>query len=128
MIKKVEHVGIMAIDMEVSVEFYVDLLGFVVEEEVNTYDKKIVFLVHSGLPGFSIELIADINSSISYSNKGLVNHLAFAVDDFDKVVKELKTRGVAFERESPKFGRNGRKTIRFRGPSGETLQLVEVQS
>lgn len=127
MIKKIEHIGIIANDMEVSVKFYVDLLGFTVEDEVTTYDKHLMFLVHPSMPEFSIELIAEKKQTTVYSNQGLVNHLAFAVDRFDEVMQQLKDQGVVFERESPKYGRGSRKTIRFKGPSGEVLQLVEFK-
>lgn len=37
----------------------------------------------------------------------------------------LESKGIVFETNEPKRGINGRKTIRFRGPNGEILQLVE---
>lgn len=86
-----------------------------------------VFLTHSGLPDFEVELISELISSTAYSTQGLVNHLAFAVEDFDTVVEEMKAKGIVFEREYPKIGMKNRKTIRFIGPSGETLQLVEAR-
>lgn len=125
MIKRVEHVGIMTKDIEKSIQFYETLLGFKKRMEINNGEKELVFLTHDGLPGFEIELIRDVQPTTSYSANGLVNHLAFVVDDMEQVISTFKESGVVFVTDEPKRGINGRKTIRFQGPSGEILQLVE---
>jgi len=124
MIKRVEHVGIMVSDMDESVAFYKNLLGFDIRIRVNNGQKELVFLTHSGLPKFEIELIRDIQSTDFYSEYGLVNHLAFVVENMDKTIESFKRKGVIFQSDKPKEG-IGRKTIRFKGPNGEVLQLVE---
>lgn len=125
MIKKIEHIGIIADNLANSVKFYVDLLGFEEVRRGETKDgKHIVFLAHSGLPSFEIELIKDVQSINKYSENGLVNHLAFAVENIEYTIEILRERGVDFFAERPKMG-IGRRTIRFKGPSGEILQLVE---
>lgn len=125
LIKKIEHIGIIADNLSNSVKFYVDLLGFEEGRRGETIDgKHIVFLAHKGLPGFEIELIKDAQSINVYSENGLVNHLAFAVENIEHTIKFLRGNGVDFLAERPKMG-IGRRTIRFKGPSGEILQLVE---
>ncbi|WP_394236811.1 VOC family protein [Niallia oryzisoli] len=124
MIKRVEHVGIMATDMDGSIRFYENLLGFQIRVRVNNGQKELVFLTHEGLPGFEIELIRDLQSTVTYSEYGLVNHLAFVVDDLDQVISRFEHEGITFLTSKPKQG-IGRKTIRFKGPNGEILQLVE---
>jgi len=124
-IKKIEHVGIMAENLTHSVNFYVDLLGFDESRRGETKDnKQIVFLTHKGLPEFEIELVKDTQSIDTYSAEGLVNHLAFAVEDLEQTIKFLSENEVEFLANKPKMG-IGRRTIRFKGPSGEILQLVE---
>jgi len=124
MIKKVEHVGIMVSDMDESIQFYESLLGFNVRVRANVGQKELVFLTHNGLPGFEIELIYEILPVISYSEHGLVNHLAFVVEDLEQTMEDFIQKGVIFQADKPKNG-IGRKTIRFKGPNGEVLQLVE---
>lgn len=124
MINRVEHVGIMVSNMEESISFY-ELLDFKVHIAVNNGEKEITFLKHDGLPGFEIELIKDLQADIPYSEHGLVNHLAFVVDQMDQVIIRLKQKAIEFLTDEPKTGINGRKTIRFKGPNGEMLQLVE---
>lgn len=128
MIKRVEHVGIMASDMDESIQFYETLLQFKIRVRVNNGQKEIVFLSHDGLPGFEIELIRDLQPATLYAEHGLVNHLAFVVDNIEQVISYCKQKGIVFETSEPKRGINGRKTIRFRGPSGEILQLVEERN
>lgn len=125
MIKRIEHVGIMVSDMDESINFYENFLDFKMRVRVMNDQKEIVFLSHDGLPGFEIELIRDLQPTTSYSEYGLVNHLAFIVSDMDKTVSDYKQRGIVFETDESKRGINGRKTIRFRGPNKEVLQLVE---
>lgn len=127
MINRVEHVGIIAFDMVKSIDFYKEVLGFEVKVRTRTLDKELVFLTHPGLPEFEVELISDLINTSTYSAQGLVNHLAFSVEDFDDMFEKMKARGIIFEREEPKVGMNNRKTIRFTGPSGEILQLVEAR-
>lgn len=128
MIKRVEHVGIMASDMDESIQFYETLLQFKIRVRVNNGQKEIVFLSHDGLPGFEIELIRDLQPTTLYAEHGLVNHLAFVVANIEQVISYCKQKGIVFETSEPKRGINGRKTIRFRGPNGEILQLVEERN
>ncbi|MGC9934549.1 VOC family protein [Priestia aryabhattai] len=125
MIKRIEHVGVMVSDMNKSINFYENLLGFKLRIRVINSQKEIAFLTHDGLPGFEIELLHDLSTSTSYSEYGLVNHLAFITSNIDKMIREYKQKGIIFETDEPKRGINGRKTIRFRGPNKEMLQLVE---
>ena len=125
MIKRVEHVGIMVSDMDKSIAFYETLLGFKVRVRVDNGEKEMTFLSHPGLQEFEIELIRDIESVRSYSEHGLVNHLAFVVDDLDQTMVRCKQEGIIFITKEPRQGIKGRRTIRFRGPNGEMLQFVE---
>lgn len=125
MIKRVEHVGIMVSDMDESIQFYETILGFERLIRIKNEQKEIVFLSHNGLPGFEIELIRDLEPTALYAKNGLVNHLAFIVSDMGDVISQYKQKGIIFETIEPKRGINGRRTIRFSGPNGEILQLVE---
>lgn len=125
LIKRIEHVGIMVSNMDESITFYETLLGFQLRVRVKNEEKEIAFLSHNGLPGFEIELLHDLQLTTSYSAYGLVNHVAFIVHDIEEIISYYKQKGIVFETEKPKYGINGRKTIRFRGLDGEILQLVE---
>ena len=114
--------------MDESISFYENLLNFETRVKINNGEKEICFLSHDGLPQFEIELIRDLQPSTSYSEHGLVNHLAFVVEDIEKAVSHFKQAGVTFITKEPKNGLYGRKGIRFKGPSGEILQFVQEPS
>lgn len=125
MIKKVEHVAIMADSMEDSIKYYSELFGFQLRSRGDNGKREMAFLFHKNQPEFEIELISDLVPNDSYSTKGIVNHLAFTVDNIDESVHFYKDKGVTFHTEHPKDALGGGRTIFFNGPSKELLQLVE---
>ncbi|MEG6532573.1 VOC family protein [Caldifermentibacillus hisashii] len=124
MIKRVEHVGIIVSDMDKSIQFYEEMLGFQLRIRINNGEKELAFLSHPGSPTFEIELIRDLEDTIHYCEHGLVNHVAFVVDDLETIIVKFQEHHIPFVTAKPKQGL-GRKTIRFKGPNGEILQLVE---
>ncbi|QCR30642.1 VOC family protein, partial [Priestia megaterium] len=102
MIKRIEHVGVMVSDMNESINFYEDLLGFKLRIRVINSQKEIAFLTHDGLPDFEIELLHDLSTNTSYSEYGLVNHLAFITSNIDEMIQEYKQKGIIFETDEPK--------------------------
>jgi lactoylglutathione lyase len=114
--------------MDESIRFYEQFLGFKMTTRFISNGKELAFLSHEGMPEFEIELIRDLQPTISYSGDGLVNHIAFIVDDMEETMSYYRQHGIVFETEEPKRGMNGRRTIRFRGPNNEALQLVEERT
>ncbi|OLN24093.1 hypothetical protein BTO30_01370 [Domibacillus antri] len=120
-----EHVGIMVKNMDQSIAFYEEVLGFTLRVKTAIHSKEIAFLTHEGLPGFEVELLRDLNQAASYAEQGIVNHLAFAVEDYEQTIAELRAKGVQFLADQPTIGEGGRRAIRFAGPNKEVLQIVE---
>jgi catechol 2,3-dioxygenase-like lactoylglutathione lyase family enzyme len=52
-------------------------------------------------------------------------HVAFRVSDFDAAYERLKAAGVSFVTDQPGEALGGGKTILFRDPEGNELQIVE---
>jgi catechol 2,3-dioxygenase-like lactoylglutathione lyase family enzyme len=52
-------------------------------------------------------------------------HVAFRVSDFDAAYAELKRLGVSFVTDAPGLALGGGKTILFRDPEGNELQIVQ---
>lgn len=124
-IKKVEHVAIIVSDMEKSIEFYTKFFSFEVRQRGQNPRREMTFLSNPNQPGFEIELIRDLVPSGPYNEKGLVNHLAFTVDNIIEVMDFFKENGMEFHTETPNIAIDGAKTIFFSGPNQELLQLVE---
>ncbi|MDC0705505.1 MULTISPECIES: VOC family protein [Priestia] len=125
MIKKVEHVAIIVKDMDQAIEYYLDMFGFKVRLRGSSKIKEMAFLYLDEQPSVEIELIRNINSMSDYSKSGIVNHLAFTVENMNEAINHYKKKGIKFLSPEPQPALEGGRMILFRGPSGELLQLVE---
>jgi catechol 2,3-dioxygenase-like lactoylglutathione lyase family enzyme len=144
LISGIHHTCIIVSDMEKSLHFYRDLLGM--REEMNeTYDADPVMM---DLPGTEpkqhlvmlsaentiVELIQYIKpKGKPYDRRpcDIANmHIAFQVDDINKVYEELKGKGIRFHRDPDFIGEdggalNGLGYVYFRGPDNEILELFQ---
>jgi lactoylglutathione lyase len=124
MIRKLEHVGILAEDLDRSIRFYTELLGLKLVERVRFNEKvELAFLSFPGQEDVQVELIG--RDPAGMPQEGLVNHLAFTVDDIEAVIEKLRSHGVDISEEWPRTILDGRKNAFFYGPSGEKLELFQ---
>ncbi len=121
-----EHVAIVVKDLGKAVEFYGSMFGFVVRTRGTTATKvrEVAFLTLPQHPGMELELIQDLVQRGDYSAKGIVNHLAFTVENIEAAMEYYAAKGVTFHTETPAVTMGG-KAVFFNGPDGELLQLVE---
>ncbi|OCA87774.1 hypothetical protein A8F94_07965 [Bacillus sp. FJAT-27225] len=122
-IRKIEHVGIMVRDMESSIHFYEDVLGFDVLETGTAGDVKLAFLGDRESGQVYVELIA--GNPTDFPNEGRVHHLAFTVDNLEEEIERLSSLGVSFGDGTVNSLGNGSKYIFFNGPDGESLELFQ---
>lgn len=125
MIKKAEHVAMIVTDMDKSIAFYQGMFGYQVRLRGLGPTREMTFLYHDNQPGFEMELIRDLAPMGDYSEQGLVNHLAFTVDNIDEAIAYYREKGIVFKTETPNPSLDGGKTIFFHGPDRELLQFVE---
>jgi len=111
--------------MNQSIDFYSSILGFKVRLRGSKPDREMAFLYLDSQPDMEIELIQDFNSNIHYYEDGIVNHLAFTVDDINSSITELKEKGIQLSLNEAKSTLEGGRMILFKGPNLELLQLVE---
>ncbi len=102
MIKRLLHTRYRVTDLEKTVAFYRDVLGL--EETRRHTSGRGSQLVFFKAPGSEEEIeICKFDGSGPVNVGHDITHLAFEVDDIDAVVRELASRGVAFdEYETPK--------------------------
>lgn len=124
-IKKIEHVAIIVADMDRSIAFYKEMFDYKVRIRGQNAVREMAFLYHDNQPGMEIELIRDLKPSEGYSDSGIVNHLAFTVDNIDEAIAHYKEKGIAFNSDEPKPTLDGGRMILFYGPERELLQFVE---
>lgn len=116
---KFQHIGIKVKDLEKSVEFYKNVLyGEIVDKHENER-VKIVFL---NCGGAVVELIQELQN-IQDRTTGIIEHLAFHVDNLDREIERLKQLNVKLISEAPMPFEDNRIFF-FQGAEGEKLELV----
>jgi lactoylglutathione lyase len=131
-IKGLAHIGVHTADMEKSIQFYTEILGFELlhqKDLVNPNGTTRLGFVNVG--GLVIELIqpADV-SGVKERKAGIIDHIAIEVKDIDQVILKLKAKGVEFnsaEKGVNKTLFNGISNIFFKGPNGESLELFQYE-
>jgi len=124
MIKKIEHTAIIVKNLEESIKFYEDILNFKLRTAGSNDSRKMAFLYVEDNPQVEIELIEEL-TDVGQLADGVVDHLAFAIENMAESMEELKAKGIEFLTEEPKLTIFGDKMILFRGINGELLQLIE---
>jgi lactoylglutathione lyase len=125
LIKKAEHIAIIVTDMDRSIEFYGGMLGYKLRIRGQNPRREMAFLYHENQTGFEIELIRDLQPEGEYSDKGIVNHLAFTVDNIEEAMDYYRSKGIQFNSNKPNTAIDGAQTIFFTGPDQELLQFVQ---
>jgi lactoylglutathione lyase len=122
-VMKMEHVGIMVKDMNESLAFYQNILGLELRNrEWLNETVELAFLFFPEQPSVEVELVY----GGPVENEGIVNHLAFTVENIEAELERFKEAGVKLVDEEPRTILNGTVKIAFfQGPNGEKLELVE---
>lgn len=97
-LNKIHHIAIIGSDYQKSKHFYVDLLGFKVIRE-NYREDCDDYKIDLQCGDLEIELfiIKDAPKRLSYPEASGLRHLAFAVNDVEATVNELKAKGIESE-------------------------------
>jgi lactoylglutathione lyase len=122
-IKKLEHVGIMAKDLETSIAFYQKVLGMKLLYQMPNEGLKLAFLGFKSSDETEVELIEGYNDQLPAEGK--VHHLAFTVDDIEAEVARLKELNVKLNDEEITVLPNGSKYFFFYGPDGEWIEFFQ---
>jgi catechol 2,3-dioxygenase-like lactoylglutathione lyase family enzyme len=122
-IKGIDHVAIIVKDMEISLEFYSDILGLVVLHDGRKEggDKKsFVGTKEKSL----IALTENIGKKTGPRLDQSVSHIAFKVDELEKAKANLESKGIEFI--EVKKNSNG-KTVayHFLDPDGFELEIYD---
>ena len=141
MIKDIRHTGIVVADIEASLYFYRNLLGFQVAkqmEEAGDYidnisslrNVKVTTVKLTSPSGQMIELLKYHSHPAEQKMREIceigISHIAFTVDDLDFEYERLKDKGIQFN-SPPQLSTDGYAKVTFcRAPEGTLIELVEV--
>lgn len=122
----IHHICINTPDLENSLKFYRDLLGFSVLTRESCEFGEYAML---GLGSSRLELIMpNARNADSFGNRGSIAHFGLLVQDIDAVVAALKQKGVRFLSENVidyTEPMGGFRAISLLGPSEEAINLYE---
>jgi len=116
-------------DLQQSVKFYTDVLGFSISRKIEMAEAGLsaVFVEKDGskieLMGYRGEIpkrSEGIEIKMGGSSIPINDHITFTVDDIGATVTELKEKGVIFYLEQ-----GGMKLDSFKDPNGVLIELVE---
>ncbi len=116
------HIGIMVKDVEKSIDFYQNILGFEIQSIQDTGRSKLAFLQ----AGTCIVELVPVSET---ENRpiGPVDHICIEVEDIGPLMERLKAQGVKFEKETYSeiglFG--GVRNVFFRGPDDERIEFFD---
>jgi len=117
------HIGIKVKDIDASIRFYTDILGFELTHKQQSGTSVLAFL---NIGTCLIELI----QSAVYEERtpGQVDHIAVEVKGIEALTASLRARGVRFLSDDIALCPNlldGVKNIFFVGPDGERFEFFE---
>ena len=118
---KLDHVGVVVKDAEVSSEFYRRAFHAEVSGGMQDERLKLVFLM---IGGQTIELVQYLQSDVA-RGAGIVDHIAFSVEDMDAALAHVISAGAKPLFDAPRET-NGKKIMFLTGPDGERLELVQI--
>lgn len=130
-ISHIEHIGIAVISLETAIPYYEELLGlkcYAIEEVADQKVKTAFFKVGDT----KIELLESTDPEgpigIFLEKKGQgIHHIAFAVDDVNETLTELKSKGIRLIDNEGRKGAEG-LTIGFLHPKSTFGVLTEMCS
>ena len=141
MIKDIRHTGIVVTNLEASLHFYRDLLGFQITkqmEEAGDYidnisslrNIKVTTVKMTSPTGQMIELLKYHSHPAEQRTREIceigISHIAFTVDNLDIEYKRLKDKEIKFN-SPPQLSPDGYAKVTFcRAPEGTLIELVEV--
>ncbi len=122
MFKRIDHVELVPKDIEQTISFYTDVLGFKVKERNKMTMPGLNEISYLTLGDTMIELLAFKDPPAGPEGPFVGYRLmALEVDDMDRTVEYLKSKGVAITRGPVTMGKTKRAEIK--DPSGISIEL-----
>ena len=127
----IHHMTVSVEDVEAASQWYSEKLGFTETKRV-VVDNGNVRIAWMEIPGFRVDL-AQVQGSLRPEEQNAVppqhmlsqgwRHLAFAVDDVDRVYEILSDRGVGFISPPATYDPPGIRIVYFKDIDGNILEL-----
>lgn len=128
------HVGIRVPDYAAAIKWYTEKLDFRVIHEWDYADEKLAYLAPANSNDFWLEVLAGgkLSPNTRYEDLGKslevggYHHFCMHVANLDKVLAELKNRGVNFVGQTFYLEAITRRLAFIQDPWGNMIELAEV--
>jgi lactoylglutathione lyase len=123
------HTCYRVFDLERSVAFYRDVLGFVEQRRVPIREEAInAFLAPPESPDQPLELTFNIGREEPYDIGTGYGHIALTVTDLDETLARIDGVGVQPERPPYSIREGGSRLCFVRDPDGYRIEIIERTS
>jgi lactoylglutathione lyase len=125
-ISSLGHVAIRAKDIDASLDFYVNRLGFPEMLRLH-YEDGSLFLIYLRITDEQyLELFPNgVGAAAARADAVGLNHLCLTVADIDETVRELGAAGVSLSRPL-KVGADGNRQLWVEDPDGNRIEIMEM--
>ncbi len=127
---KLDHIGVAVKQLESALKVYTEGLGLQLLHVEEVPEEKVkVAILDAG--GVHIELLEGLGADspvwkyIEKRGEG-IHHIAFNVEDIEKVSDELKNKGFRLVYEEPKLVSGGKRKVNFIHPKTAHGVLIEI--
>ena len=123
----IHHIAILAGDYEKSKKFYTEILGFTILSETYRAERKSYKLDLAINGMYQVELFSfpEYKERASFPEAKGLRHLAFAVENIEEAVDELRLKKVDVQ-EIRTDELTNKKFCFFNDPNGQPLELYEI--
>ena len=140
-LKAIRHVGIVVIDLKISLNFWTKIMGFTIYKELNESgihvdsitgikNSKVQTIKLIGPKNYMIELLDfkknDSRKEVTKPYAYGITHIAVEVDNIENIYIELMENGIEFN-SKPNLTPDGfAKMNYFKAPDNVYIELVEI--
>ncbi len=123
MFKRIDHVELIPQDLDKTLSFYIDILGFKLKERKKVNNPPMEEVIFLTLNDTMLEVVSIKDPAPATGALRQVGYCAMAleVDDMDKTIEYLKSKGVEITWGPVNLGKSRRAEIK--DPSGLTVEL-----
>ncbi len=120
-----DHIHFRCEDVDTAIDFYTRMFGGYISERSGSKQMPVVFVNVAGIRlAFSPKSQEGVPAAFSNRPDKGIYQLGLCVNDVDKAVEELRSKGAQIERE-PSELRPGLKAALVKAPDGVQIELVE---
>lgn len=129
MVTKVDHIGIAVKNIDEALNFYEGVLGLKTAGKETVEEQKVT-VAFLPIGDSEVELLESTSEDgpiakfIEKNGEG-IQHIAYKVDDIEKAIETMKSKGVRMIDEKPRYGAGGAR-IAFCHPKSTGGVLVEL--